>query len=209
MPHGGVRTIAALPSIALIAGCASGLLADDLPTFPAYVVLTSSVVVALSSLIADRTLLLSAAVVGGFFAGGALLSTDAWQKAWRPPLRLEFERIARQQRTAAEQEGRRLPEDDEATVTIVGVLNADAAPAASGALISVSVVGLQGQEGQDLRPPWAAGARGNVLLTVLGSLVTQRIAEWRAGRVIRLPAQLRRPARYLDPGVPNGERALA
>ena len=40
-------------------------------------------------------------------------------------------------------------------------------------------------------------------------MAVERVAEWRAGRIIRVPVQLRRPSRYLDPGVPDDERALA
>ena len=46
-------------------------------------------------------------------------------------------------------------------------------------------------------------------MTVVGSLANDRIDQWRAGRRVRLPAVLRRPSRYLDPGVPDQERALA
>jgi hypothetical protein len=46
-------------------------------------------------------------------------------------------------------------------------------------------------------------------VTVVGSLASDRIDEWRAGRRVRFPAVLRRPSRYLDPGVPDHERALA
>ena len=48
-----------------------------------------------------------------------------------------------------------------------------------------------------------------MLLTVAGELARGRIDDWRAGRTIRAPAQLRRPSRYLNPGVPDEERALA
>ncbi len=58
--------------------------------------------------------------------------------------------------------------------------------------------------------PWPdLPARGGVLLTVAGTLAAERIDEWRAGRTIRLPAELRRPSRYLNPGVADEERALA
>jgi competence protein ComEC len=71
------------------------------------------------------------------------------------------------------------------------------------------------------QPPWVAldlvrfpasctrPVRGGVLLTVVGDLAMNRAGQWRAGRVIRAPAQVRRPSRYLDPGVPDEERALA
>ena len=50
---------------------------------------------------------------------------------------------------------------------------------------------------------------GGVLVTVVGSLAASRVEEWRAGRRVRMPVQLHRPGRYLDPGVPDGERILA
>jgi competence protein ComEC len=50
---------------------------------------------------------------------------------------------------------------------------------------------------------------GGVLLSVVGSLAASRVDEWRAGRRVRMPVALRRPSRYLDPGVPDNERALA
>jgi competence protein ComEC len=52
-------------------------------------------------------------------------------------------------------------------------------------------------------------AEGGVLLTVVGGLAVERMGEWRAGRRISVPVQLRRPSRYLDPGVPDFERGLA
>jgi competence protein ComEC len=50
---------------------------------------------------------------------------------------------------------------------------------------------------------------GGVLLTVSGSLAPEQADDWRAGRIIRAPVQLRRPSRYLNPGVVDEERALA
>jgi competence protein ComEC len=48
-----------------------------------------------------------------------------------------------------------------------------------------------------------------VSLTVLGTQAAPEIDRWRAGRVIRATATLRRPAKYLDAGVPDFERMLA
>src|SRR5262249_41246415 len=55
----------------------------------------------------------------------------------------------------------------------------------------------------------AAFATGGIIVTVAGALATDRLGEWRAGRMGRMPGELRRPARYLNPGVPDQERALA
>ena len=150
----------------------------------------------------------------GFFVGGAILATDAWQRAWRPPLRVAFEELARHQRARAEAEGRRLPEDDEAFATVEGVLRADAAPTGGGVSLSIGVDGLVGQDGQEQpsrlsRPSSPSRPVGGIVVTVVGSLAAERMAAWRAGRRVRLPVSLHRPSRYLDPGVPDQERALA
>src|SRR5687768_6155754 len=50
---------------------------------------------------------------------------------------------------------------------------------------------------------------GAVLVTVAGSLIDDAAGEWRAGRIVRMPAVLRRPARYLNHGVPDQELLLA
>src|SRR5688500_14587524 len=51
--------------------------------------------------------------------------------------------------------------------------------------------------------------QGGVSITVAGGLIADAAGEWRAGRVVRMPAVLRRPARYLNHGVPDQELILA
>ena len=53
--------------------------------------------------------------------------------------------------------------------------------------------------------PATAGAT----VTVGGSVAAEQSGEWRAGRIIETFATFRRPARYLDEGVPDFERDLA
>ena len=81
-----------------------------------------------------------------------------------------------------------------------GRLRTDAALTPSGVSLSVDVEGLEGRDGE---------TTGGIIVTVAGSLATDRLDEWRAGRLVRMPVQLRRPSRYLNPGVPDQERALA
>jgi competence protein ComEC len=50
---------------------------------------------------------------------------------------------------------------------------------------------------------------GGVSITVGGGLSGAAADEWRAGRIVRMPAALRRPARYLNHGVPDLELMLA
>ena len=204
--------IAAIPSVGLLAGAAVGLLAPDVPHIVTYLVLIAAGLSSAWAWHAARSRVLAAAVVAGFLAGGALLAADAWQRAWRPSLRVAFEELARVERAEAAVEGRRLPEDDEASATVEGVLRADASVAASGVSLSVDVERLEGQDGQERRDGQEAPSRpvaGGILLTVVGSLAADRLDDWRAGRRVRLPVQLRRTSRYLDPGVPDHERALA
>src|SRR5262249_40238290 len=134
-------------------------------------------------------------------------------------------------------EGRRLPEDDEAFAIVHGTLRADAAVSDAGVSLSIAVEGLDGRNGQEglerqegqERPGGREGHEGpeqrsakasaernakrpiggGVIVTVGGTLAPERMKEWRAGRRVRVPVQLHRAARYLDPGVPDHERALA
>ena len=49
--------------------------------------------------------------------------------------------------------------------------------------------------------------RGGVALTVSGTTADSPVDRWLKGRMVRAPALLRRPARYLNPGVPDFEVA--
>ncbi len=207
-----MRAVAAIPAAALLAGSASGLLFTDPPTTFVYVLLTVSVAGAVSAWAVPHRVLFTASIALGFLAGGTLLSSTEWRRVWRPSLRRAFEELARHERRVAAIEGRALPEDDSAFAVIQGVLRADAARTETGAALGIIVDRIE--QG---RPP--AGTpeselttevvHGGVDATVVGTLAADRIGEWRAGRTVRLPVQLRRPARYLDPGVPDQERALA
>ena len=205
-----MRTVAAVPAVGLLAGAAVGLLLVHPPFVLAFLLLSASVAAALLAWALRHPLLLAVSVAAGFFAGGVLLSFDAWQHAWRPSLRVAFEELARAERAQANAEGRRLPEDDEAFAVVEGVLRSDAAPTESGVSISLQVERLSAS----LSPRQTSGqvgerVSGGILVTVVGSLAAERMGEWRAGRRVRVPVQLRRPSRYLDPGVPDHERALA
>ena len=144
-----------------------------------------------------------------FFAGGQLLAAHAWRLAWRPSLRVVFEELARAERAQAAIDHLIVPEDDEAFATVEGVLRADAALGASGASLSIDVDRLSaaGSSHSGERAP--VTVHGGLQAIAAGSLAGDRVDAWRAGRRVRVPLQLRRPSRYLDPGVPDHERALA
>jgi competence protein ComEC len=152
----------------------------------------------------ERSGWLIAFVMLGFAAGGALLASDAWQHAHGSALRCAFDDIARAERSDAEANGRVLPVDPSAFTLVEGTLRADASPGPSGVSLNLAVDRIQPLAFAG--PPRDVG--GGLFVTVGGGLATARADEWRAGRRVRLPAELHRAARYLDDGVPDGERAL-
>jgi competence protein ComEC len=213
-----VRAVAAIPAIGLLAGSAVGLLAPEIPFGAGIALLIACASAAVLAHRAARSRVVAVAVGTAFAVGGAMLSADAWRNAWRPSLRLAFEQLARRERAAAARDGRRVTEDDEAFAIVTGTLRADAALTATGVSLSVDVDSIAGS-GIDVTlvhglGPVAPGdsaitVSGGILVTVIGALATERLDAWRAGRRVRMPVQLRRPARYLDPDVPDFERALA
>ncbi|MXY24555.1 MAG: DUF4131 domain-containing protein [Acidobacteria bacterium] len=85
----------------------------------------------------------------------------------------------------------------EGTSVVEGRLVGDAAPTTYGGSLTVAVSQIR-HDGR-WRP-----LEGVVRLSVGGELVSDHIALWRNGRMIRAPATLRQPARYANPGTPDG-----
>ena len=196
---------AAIPAIGLLAGAALGLLPTDVSTFATPLL----AVAALTALVAwrcARPLLLTAAIAAAFCCGGGLLAEDAWRKAWRPTLRVAFEELARAERAETAERGQTLPENDTAQAVVTGVLRSDAVSRPNGVALSIAVTSLDEATTGAVR---TTPVSGGVLLTVVGELARRQVDDWHAGRTIRAPVQLRRPTRYLNPGVADEERALA
>src|SRR5262249_12940640 len=130
---------------------------------------------------------------------------------WRPALRVAFEQCARPQRAGAAAEGQRPAQGDGAVVAGAGGLRAAGAGGANRGAAGGGGAGGRGLgRGARARGGWqAAEEGGGGVVTVVGSLAQERVGDWRAGRRVRMPVQLRRPSRYLDPGVPDHERELA
>src|SRR6185503_15803833 len=139
-----MRTVAAIPALGLLAGSVAGLLAPEIvrPFMSALLICGMGAAVWAWRISSARAVAMTTAAA--FAAGGALLAADAWQKAWRPTLRLAFEELARDERAVAAIEKRVLPEDDEAFATVEGVLRADASRTESGVSLSVAVDGMEG-----------------------------------------------------------------
>jgi competence protein ComEC len=206
-----MRAVAAIPAVALVAGCAAGLLVPAVPHFLAYALMMLAAVGAAGAWRSGRERWLVSCVAAGFAAGGVLLAFDGWQHARQSSLRLVFDELARAQRAESEAARRFVPEDPSAFAFIEGLLRSDASPGAAGVALSVAVDRIRGpgagsaDNSANRRP---VDVTGGVLITVAGSLALSQAAEWRGGRRVRLPVELHRPARYLDEGVPDGERAL-
>ena len=81
--------------------------------------------------------------------------------------------------------------DEADPVTVVGVLRDDAARSASGVSLTLETGG------------------GGLRLGVGGVVPGAALDAWRAGRTVRLPALLRRPTTFHNPGVPDDARVLA
>ncbi len=201
--RGRMRHVAAIPALGVLAGCALGLAVPAFATTPALAAIAIGATVVALAAARSRPKMLAVGAFVVFAGGAALLSAAAWREAWRPPLRGAFEALAREARTEAAAEHRRLPLDDEGFGVVEGTLRSDAAVGNGAASISIDVDAI---EGPGLRRQQTSGG---VVVSVAGSLASDRSDAWRQGRRVRVPALLRRPARYLDPAVPDAERALA
>jgi len=180
------------PAIALLAGAALGVSHNP---EPGAVAAALSLGAGLSAL-AWRERVAPAFVAAALFtfaASGHALSATASYRATHAQLRSVLTAVAGP---------RAISDAPGEPVTLVGLLLADASPTESGVRISLNVLQVV-VDGRTHR------AEGGVLLTVGGEAPLALVEEWRRGRTVRLPAQLRRPSRYLNPGAGGEEEALA
>ncbi len=187
-----MRYPAVPPALALVAGAALGIWWNAAPSAAAAAVALGAALSALGWKERVAAAFVTSALFT-FAACGCALASTASHRATHSQLRAAL--IAAVGPHAISD----APGDP---VTLIGRLAADASPAESGVRLNLEVFSAV----VDLR---AHPARGGVLLTVAGDAPPARIEEWRRGRTIRLPAQLRRPARYLNPGAGDQEAALA
>jgi competence protein ComEC len=197
---GEVRAVAAIPAIGLLIGSAVGVWSPDFIAGLGDTLLIAFTCAAVCAWRLRWPRVFAAVVCLAFAAGGATLAAVEARRASRPALRCAFEDLARLQRAQARAEGRPVPVDDSAFATVTGTLRTDAAPASSGVSLTLDVDTIDGGT--------PAAVQGGVAATVVGTCAPERLHAWRAGRRVRMPVQLRRPSRYLDPGVPDNEAAL-
>ena len=133
----------------------------------------------------------------GFLSAGAALAADAQQRALYTPVRALLNReFGDFEIDSLGPGGRHDP------VLSRAVLVEDASPRDGFVSLRVEIAALR------LRGGWEE-ASGGVALSVNGLADSDQVAEWRAGRTIEAPIAYRRPARYLNDGVPDFERDQA
>ncbi|HVC18754.1 MAG TPA: DNA internalization-related competence protein ComEC/Rec2 [Vicinamibacterales bacterium] len=186
---------ALLPAIGVLAGC---LLGVSLPGWAAPPLLAAAVLGLLAGWETwrrGRSAWCLAAVGLAFVCASGALGARARQDALRPPLRQLAERLTGE-----------TSEDPAATLSLFataeGRLREDASPGERGVTIDLDVERLTVGSA-------TYATAGGVRATIVGTLAPDRAVAWTTGRRIRVPVQLHRPARYLDPGVPDAELAMA
>jgi competence protein ComEC len=184
-------------AIALLAGVAGGVLSDTVGPPAVPVVLASSWLCMLLSFRAARPRLLIAATMVSLAGSGWLLGAHFVDRALHPPLRTLLEQRLGGFAIDADPPGR-----TDTPVVVEGRLLADAVLTDSGVQLRVDVARVWVGPSPEV-------AAGGVSMSVAGAPQPDQVASWRAGRTIRAPAALRRPARYLNEGLPDQERAMA
>ena len=187
---------ALFPALALLAGAVVGASTDAslrgaLPLLP---LLLAAAVVSWWRANSRTACVLA---VTGFGLGSALLASTARDEALHSSLRTVLER--RIGGFVIESLG---PEHDHDPIRVRAALTEDAAIRDDYISLRARIRAIE-HDGR-----WEQ-VEGGVTLTVSGDAGPARAGEWRAGRVIETPATFRRPARYLNDGVPDAEQQLA
>ena len=181
-----MRYPAALPACCLAVGLSIGIFLQAAAP-PATLILLW--LLAAAAFLSQRSVLTTTALAIGFVACGNVLGVRADAEARGASLHALFNHHIR-------------PGEHQLFGVVAGQLRSDAVRGESGVTLSIAVdtVRLDGQ-------PYATS--GGALIGVGGELGAGQISQWRAGRRVEFPATLRRPTRYLNPGVPDAERQLA
>ena len=192
---------AVIPAAGLLAGASIGLTMPVLWPRGALAVFIVFVVLTTAAWFVQGPRVFAACVGLAFAAGASLLAAKDTFESTHTSLIAAFNAEAEIERAAFDENGRAPPLEIPVQAFVAGVLRSDASLADAG--VSV-VIDVETFEAGTVR----RRVRGGVSAIVVGSLAANRVSEWRAGRRVRAPVQLRRPARYLNPGVPDRERTL-
>ena len=191
-----MRSVGLLPAIALVAGAAAGIQSSLSPQ-PGALVAPFALAIAVLAWWRHEPRGTFAAILCGYLLCGAAVGADARERALHSTLRAALEREYGGFAIETMDTG-----GDRDPVMLRAVVLEDAAPGDQVVSIRVRARALR------TRGAWAA-VDGGVALSVAGAQAAERVSAWRAGRAIEAPVVFRRPARYLDDGVPDQERELA
>jgi competence protein ComEC len=191
-----VRTVGLLPGLAILAGavCASAL--GDLASL-LFWLLPMLFVASVVCWYRDAARMTCLSLTLGFWACGVVLWARAADQALHPSLRAALEREIGGFDIAGLG-----PERDHDPILARAILIEDASPRDGYVSLRVAVTALR------LRDVWHP-VDGAVTVSVSGAASLGRVLAWRAQRTIQAPIAFRRPARFLNDGVPDFERALA
>jgi competence protein ComEC len=190
-----VAAVGILAALSLLIGAAIGLIAGlDGWAYAALLLPTCACALAFWRRQAQVAILSSLTL--GFMAGGAALAADARERALHPSIRYlldrEFGGFLIESIGPA---GRHDPLPTRLTL----VEDASLRDGFVSLRADILAVRLRGQ--------WHP-VEGGLAINVNGS-AAERVTAWRAGRILEAPITFRRPARYLNDGVPDFERDQA
>lgn len=187
--------IGVLPALAIVAGATCALVTDRVAVSPWVLVLAT--LGGWICWVLDRRRLTAAAVASAFVCAAMTLGLDARREATDTPLRAALdERFGGFDLRTTGPGARHEP------IPVRAVLVEDASRQDGFIGLRARVTAIR------LDDRWRA-AGGGVTVAVGGTEAARDAGEWRAGRTLEMVATFRRPARYLNDGVPDFERQLA
>ncbi|MBM3820633.1 MAG: DNA internalization-related competence protein ComEC/Rec2 [Acidimicrobiia bacterium] len=195
MPE-GVRLVGVLPALAMLAGAVGGALSPG-PWSGLRWLLLPILVCAWGAWHRGLARPAIVATAAGFFCASLVLGGGARDEALYTPLRAVLDAAVGGFLIDDNATGAR---HDPILTRATLLEDASTGDDAIGLRARVTAVRLGGT--------WR-DARGDVALSVAGVAARTRAGEWTAGRDVEMPVTFRRPARYLNAGVPDFERDLA
>ncbi len=189
-----MRLPAALVALPLLLGCAAGIVFVDHAGAEAPLRIAAASVLSLIAALAffgdECGTRCAAAIAGGCVLSGMSLGLSGAFAAYNPDLLSWFNDCGQQCR--------------DNPVVLEGVVREDASISPAGVSLLVDA-----QVAIDVHSGIARRTTGGVRLNVAGVAAMDLLNAWRAGRTVRVPALLRLPTSYCDPGVPDDVRGLA
>ena len=184
------------PALAIVGGALCALVFGD----GAQWLLWLLPVLLLASVIAwhyDVSRVTLACITLGFWVSSVVLTSTAIDRAMHPSLRQLLDRAIGGFDIATLG-----PERDHEPILVRAVLVEDASPREGYVSLRLEAIALR------LGESWHH-VEGGVIVSVGGVAPRDRVLEWRAQRTIEAPMVFRRPARFLNDGVPDFEEAAA